>query len=262
MDASEPDLFAAATYRRDRSLLARVRRRLTQLRAVRPLTLRLDQPIVSFTFDDFPETAATSGADILEAAGARGTFYTATGLMGRDTLMGRIAGPGTIRRLAEAGHEIALHTRSHCNCAGLSPDRVVHELEQNTEDLATILGRAPSSHFAYPFGETTMQLKKCLTPRAATARGIYAGLNRTGADAMQLFALELKSDPATLDRALAAFDNAATAPAWAIVFTHDVREDPSEFGTTPSMLAEAVAAARHIGARILTIEEAFRIAAI
>ena len=38
-------------------------------------------PIVSFTFDDFPRTAATAGAAILESFGARGTFYTAAGLM-------------------------------------------------------------------------------------------------------------------------------------------------------------------------------------
>ncbi len=39
-------------------------------------------PIVSFTFDDFPLSAATRAADILERHHAVGTFYAATELLG------------------------------------------------------------------------------------------------------------------------------------------------------------------------------------
>jgi len=42
--------------------------------------LKLDKPIISFTFDDFPKTAFTHGAKILEKNNVKGTFYLAFGL--------------------------------------------------------------------------------------------------------------------------------------------------------------------------------------
>ena len=38
--------------------------------------------MVSFTFDDLPKSAVTTGAGMLEAHGARGTFYVSGGLVG------------------------------------------------------------------------------------------------------------------------------------------------------------------------------------
>ena len=42
-------------------------------------------PMVTFTFDDLPKSAATTGASLLEAHDARGTFYVSGGLVGMDT---------------------------------------------------------------------------------------------------------------------------------------------------------------------------------
>ena len=47
--------------------------------------LRNATPMVSFTFDDLPKSAVTTGADLLEAHGARGTFYVSGGLVGVGT---------------------------------------------------------------------------------------------------------------------------------------------------------------------------------
>ena len=47
-----------------------------------PFRMRNTSPMVCFTFDDLPKSAVTTGADLLEAHGARGTFYVSGGLVG------------------------------------------------------------------------------------------------------------------------------------------------------------------------------------
>lgn len=48
--------------------------------------LETDVPLVSFTFDDVPDSALGAGAAVLEKYEARGTFYIAGGLAGRWNL--------------------------------------------------------------------------------------------------------------------------------------------------------------------------------
>ena len=54
---------------------ARVSHRMAMHLRVEPFRLRNETPLVSFTFDDVPKSAATAGAAILEQHDARGTFY-------------------------------------------------------------------------------------------------------------------------------------------------------------------------------------------
>ena len=63
------DLFANG-YTPDRSFPARIRRRLTQWRVAAPLARSPKRPMVTFSFDDFPKSAATNGASIIESVGA------------------------------------------------------------------------------------------------------------------------------------------------------------------------------------------------
>jgi peptidoglycan/xylan/chitin deacetylase (PgdA/CDA1 family) len=48
-----------------------------------PHRLPAHAPIVSFTFDDAPDSAAGEGAELLEKHGGRGTFYLAGSLIDR-----------------------------------------------------------------------------------------------------------------------------------------------------------------------------------
>ena len=60
----------------------RVNHRLAMHVPVERYRLNNATPMVSFTFDDIPKSAATTGAGILEDHGARGTFYVSGGLVG------------------------------------------------------------------------------------------------------------------------------------------------------------------------------------
>lgn len=48
------------------------------------MSLRLDQAIISFTFDDVPKSAVRTGAAILESFGLTGTFLCGRWTVGKD----------------------------------------------------------------------------------------------------------------------------------------------------------------------------------
>ncbi len=64
-------------------------------------------PIVSFTFDDFPLSAAQTRGPAPEASWLCGTFYAATGLMGVSHELWPMATRDVLRSLEAEGHELA-----------------------------------------------------------------------------------------------------------------------------------------------------------
>ena len=93
---------------------------------------------------------------------------------------------------------------------------------------------AKSKTLAYPYGETTPALKTALPPRYRTARGIMPGLNVGRIDLAHLRAFPLYGE--SLKSARRLLKPAARRRAWMVVFTHDVTETPSPWGTTPEQL--------------------------
>src|SRR5262249_55413132 len=68
------------------SLLTGISRKTARHHRSKPFRMRNQTPLVSFTFDDVPDSAYLNGASILEECGIRGTFYIAAGTCGtQDT---------------------------------------------------------------------------------------------------------------------------------------------------------------------------------
>src|SRR3954469_22956024 len=91
----------------------RVGHRLAMHLHVDRFRLRNATPMVSFTFDDLPKSAVTTGADLLEAHGARGTFYISGALVGVETPDWVAGDAADVLSLYNLGHEIGCHTFSH-----------------------------------------------------------------------------------------------------------------------------------------------------
>lgn len=250
------DMFTGG-YTPDRGYPARIKRRLTQWRVAAPLPRSPKRPIITFTFDDFPKSAATKGAAIMEAVGARATYYAASGLSGSTLLIGDMFGPADLRRLEAAGHEIGSHTQSHQDCARAPLAESLADIELCDLDLMQMGLSRPAEQFAYPFGETTLALKRAMADRYACARGILPGINRKGSDRAQLRSVELGDDPARVARALMSIKQTVKSPGWLIFFTHDVRRSPSPYGVSPDVFQRVVKAARASGAEILTMGAAY-----
>lgn len=243
-------------YAPRRDLVSKVRRRLTQHRAARPVTFAFAEPVLSITFDDFPATAAHAGAQILERRGARGTYYAAAGMANVDGPCGPGFGDADVKRLVAAGHEIGCHTLSHADCAQQDVFSTLEDLARNRDALARMGAPSPRAH-AYPYGETSNAMKDNLPPRFMSARGILPGLNIGAGDMAQLRAYPLFG-AGGIDRVLRALKTAAKRKAWVIGFTHDVADAPSPWGTRANELERVLREAHQLGFVVLPVTAALQ----
>ena len=245
----------ADAYSPPRDLLAKINRRATQWRAARPAKLAFDTPLLSICFDDFPVTAATEGAHILEAHGARGTYYAAAGMAGEDGPCGVNFSAADITRLIDAGHEIGCHTFDHVDCARRDPFETLRSLAKNRDTLNEMGAGEPARTLAYPYGETSNALKNHLPPRFYSARGVLPGLNVGRVDLAQLRAYELFGE-GWLDAMRATLKRAAKRKAWVIGFTHDISATPSPWGTSSADLDALLRSAHELGFTVLPVTAA------
>ena len=240
-------------YAPDRSLKGKVRRRLVQWVARRPARLTTDRPMVSFTFDDAPATALHEGAARLEAHGARGTYFIAAGLAGRDGPMGRYATRAEVKAAAVRGHDIACHGYAHIDCGDADGQTIAADVAKNQARLKR-WGVGPSSSFAYPYGDVSLAAKRALAPRYGLLRALHHGLIERGSDLNQAPAIGIEgADGEAL--ALRWLDRAADRKVWLILYTHDVANTPSPWGCTPAALDRLISAARNSGFDIVTVAE-------
>ncbi|HTN63762.1 MAG TPA: polysaccharide deacetylase family protein [Devosia sp.] len=227
-------------------------RRLARATPFRPFRLQLDQPVVSFSFDDFPLSAAENAAPLLEAAGARGTFYFADGLAGGRENGQAIAGPDVVAALGAREHEIGGHTSAHIDVQQTTSHDLIADVTANTAAIATLSGFAPTS-FAYPFGVVSLRSKAILAPRYAGLRGIIGGINRGWIDLAHLHAQELYDASSSLDSVDALLDELERHGGWLIFYTHDVRNDPSAIGCSPAYFAAVLDLVLRRGIAIETV---------
>lgn len=237
---------------------ARVSHRLAMHLRVAPTRLRNDAPMVSFTFDDIPKSAATLGAELLERHGARGTFYVAGGLLGTPSPDWVSADREDISGLHARGHEIACHTYSHVVVSELDDAGMLAEFERNARCLRDIDGAIKIENFAYPYGLGAIQRKPLLRAAFHSCRGIGPGVNSGEVDLQLLRATPLigcRLSEAGIDETL---DEARKVNGWLIFYTHDVAAKPSPFGCSPQLLEHALTGARQRGITIHTMTEALR----
>jgi len=214
-------------------------------------------PVVCFTFDDVPETAATNGARMLEDVGARGTHYIATGLLGRATEHFTILDESGVVALHRAGHEIALHSHAHLAAHSHSRTSFEEDLKKNLAALAALDPTIAPRHFAYPYGAMSVSSKLSLGGMVASSRSVDPGLNVGRFDAQNVRAVELCDrilTPAELDSYL---DRARQQCAWLVFVLHDVAREPSPFGCSIGLLRRALDGVMERGMRFATMNEAF-----
>jgi peptidoglycan/xylan/chitin deacetylase (PgdA/CDA1 family) len=231
------------------ALANHLKTKLTSLAAraftVRPVRLAGHRPVASITFDDFPKNAWTEGGPVLARHGARGTYYTAGGFCGREIDAIRYFDDWDLRELAAAGHEIGCHGFSHQPTPNLSDEDLVADTTRNREFLSGF-GKAPVS-YAFPFGRVSPRTKRFYASRFESARGTHCGINIGRVDLAQLDVVSLETRCWNEKAIETAIHRVLHSHGWLILYTHDVSDSPTRFGSTPKMLDWAlgrVAAAR------------------
>jgi peptidoglycan/xylan/chitin deacetylase (PgdA/CDA1 family) len=239
---------------------ARLSHRLAMHLRVEPFRLRNQAPMVSFTFDDVPKSAATVGAAILEAHGAAGTFYVIGSQVGTSSALWDMVDGEDIVALHRRGHEIACHTFSHKRACDLDSAKLGAEVERNQRYLQSVDASIRIENFAYPFGYGSFPRKHQLRTIFRSCRSIVPGINSGSVDLQFLRAMPLIDRRINRDGVERAFDDAQNNNGWLIFYTHDVADQPSPYGCSPALLREALEAARRRKIPVLNMAEALQCA--
>jgi len=203
-------------YEPSKSFGKRITRRLTPFQARRMAQYKLDRPIVSFTFDDCPLSAIDNGVN--------------------------------------AGHEIGEHSHSHIDVSEMSFERAVSDIRKNRNALHE-MGLPPASTFAYPFGQTTREVKSRLGPDYTGLRGITPGPMIGKADLNQIRSTPLFTGKPFYDL-LRQIEDLSGTNSWLTIFTHDIENRPTQWGCTPTEMEAIIAAVKASGAQVLTVADA------
>lgn len=240
-------------YEPSASLYSRVCRRLTVKMAQNTLPVGRDRAIVSFTFDDCPKSGLINGVQAIESAGWQTTVYVACGLFGIENHLGKMMGAEDAQALHAAGHEIGEHTFSHLDAKSMKLTSFELDISRNQIELAK-LGLPPSETFAYPYGETYPGLKKAMQDKFRGSRGINRKIHTHRVDLNQIGSLPLYSS--SMDMAVKAVNDLVKTGGWLTFFTHDVRDNPSEYGCKPEDIRKILEVVKASGADVLNIKDA------
>jgi peptidoglycan/xylan/chitin deacetylase (PgdA/CDA1 family) len=235
---------------------ARVDNRLARQFRTRLHRLPAGQPMVSFTFDDIPDSAAEVGAPLVEAHGGRATFYVSGGLLQRWSGHWRGSDEAGITALHARGHEIACHTFSHPRLTDIDPATLRAEIAENCRYLTGLDASIKLEDFAYPYGLASLSHKELLADTFRSSRGILPGVNRDIVDLQVLRATPLVCQHIDRDGVDRAFDDLMASGGWLIFYSHDVAESPSPYGCTADLLQHALQAASRRKLPIVTVAAA------
>ena len=220
--------------------------------------IRLDDgPLCSFTFDDCPTSALAVGGAKLESVGAHGTYFIAAGMSKpqRDSIDPLLWG-SPLAAARSAGHELGCHTFSHRSLASLRTEEIDAEFEKNLCALREVLPDVDLVSFSYPFGEVSVRAKRAVTNRFGVGRGVREGLNGRIIDLSELRAVHIFSRTFDRDRISSYIANVLRRRAWLVFITHDIRNDPGDWGCTSAEFEFVVDAVRRANIEILTLRAA------
>lgn len=237
-------------------LLQRLSGRVASAIPVNPAVRLDDGPICCFTFDDCPRSALDIGGGMLEAAGGAGTFFISASMGTGSTPEAPMMWGDDLANAVSRGHEIGCHTYGHAHLQELSGDEIDAEFDRNAAAIRGLLPDVALASFAYPFGEVSLRAKRAVARRFAVARGLRYGSNGRVVDLAELRTMGIASRYFDRDQMAGAIRRAASERKWLVFATHDVADQPSHWGCTPSEFQFVVDAVKGAGFEILSLKGA------
>ncbi len=228
----------------------------------RSLTVRSQQPLISFTFDDFPRSAYLAGGSILSRYGLTGTYYVALGLLGTEGVSGPVCFLDDLKSLLSNGHELGCHTFAHCHSWDTESKAFENSITENRAALHRLLPAADFKTFSYPFSPPRPLSKARVARHFLCCRAGGQALNKGRVDLNQLSAFFLEKSRSDIQSVKDLIDLNRTVRGWLIFATHDISNSPSPFGCTPAFFEEVVRYAIKSDARILTVRKAVQMLSI
>jgi peptidoglycan/xylan/chitin deacetylase (PgdA/CDA1 family) len=222
----------------------------------RPFLIRTAQPLISFTFDDFPRSALLAGGAILNRFGLVGTYYASLGLLGTETASGPIFVADDLKMLLDRGHELGCHTFAHCNSWDTDGTEFENSVFENRAALRRLLPGAEFKSFSYPISLPRPLTKAKVANHFLCCRGGGQTLNAGTADLNQLAAYFLEKSRNQIQEVKDLIDRNRQVSGWLIFATHDIADQPTPFGCPPEFFRQVVQYAVNSGARVLPVVKA------
>ena len=238
-----------------RHFLGRIRWRAVEAFNRRDFSLSGSGPIVSFTFDDFPQSALHIGGSILKNYGVCGTYYAAMGLMDQVNGLGRQFSAADLAILLRDGHELGSHTFAHLSCRSSSFRDFQANVMKGRKSVDQLTGGGLPQQCSYPKGHATFRAKRKIGANFSSCRGIIPGINESPVDLNLLRANSLYSCCFDLDVIDRLFEANERRKGWLIFYTHDISENPSSFGCKPGEFESVVKLAVTKQVSILSVGE-------
>ena len=215
-------------------------------------------PLISFTFDDAPASAVSTGAAIVEEHGGRATYFVSLGLLGSHTELGEIGSVADLHRAVEHGHELGCHTYDHLDAWGVSTREFMSSVNRNRDELARLMHGRSFETFSYPKNGATIAVKSAVDELFTCCRGGGQCGNIGAVDRNLVRAFFISPfNGIDIERMKRLIDVNAEQRGWLVFATHDIVDTPSRFGCTPALLDEIAAHAARSGAALLPMREAF-----
>lgn len=220
----------------------RLRHALSVVAARRTIKIPSSCKMVSFTFDDAPQSAYRIGGALLKKYNCFGTYYISYGKLGVMTDFGAIMTGDDVRSMVADGHEAGCHTADHSNAWDVTNAEFERSIVTNKEVFSQLHTGCNLESFSYPFGSATIQSKKNIQKNFHSARGIVNGINTAECDLNLLKAVSLYSRGIMMNQKLVgnAIRYVVENGGWLIFYTHDIQESPSPYGCTPQQLEETI----------------------
>ncbi|KAI5286135.1 hypothetical protein KEM52_002129, partial [Ascosphaera acerosa] len=200
---------------------------------------------IALTYDDGPNVYTEALLDLLDAYQAKATFF----ISGANSAKGMIDDPQypwakVIRRIYDAGHQIASHTWSHQNLDKVSPEQRRNQIVYNEMALNNILGFFPT-YMRPPYSDCG-QGSGCMDDMDSYGyHVVYFDLDTD--DYEQDSPTKIKKSKKIFNNA---FSKASANDEPLLVIAHDVHEQ-TVVSLTPHMLDKLYAA----GYRTVTVGE-------
>ena len=235
----------------------RYRREVCKRFARRPYEFRISRPIVSFSFDDFPVSAATTGGSILRQFGISATYYVSLGLAGAATPASVMFEREDLLGIAAEGHEFGCHTFDHHDAWETDAQTFAASLDRNRAELENQFPGASFQTMSYPISCPRPSVKRQAAIRFTVCRGGGQAVNIDELDRNYVKAFFIEKSRNSLAPIRSMIDQACVANGWLIFVTHDISDHPTPFGCTPRFFEDIVKYAVKSEASILPVSEAW-----
>ena len=230
-----------------------LQRRAARWFARRQCRIKMESPVISFTFDDFPRSALINGGAILHRRGFCGTYYASFGLMGQTKSTGEIFRREDLGELIRQGHELACHTFDHCDSWETTPDEFEASILRNRRAAAQYLPGETLKSLSYPISWPRPATKRRIASFFECARAGGQTLNAGTVDLNYLKAFFIEQSRDDFHAIKQIIDDSIRATGWLIFATHDVSDSPTRFGCTSALFERIVDYTNKSGAQVLRV---------